>query len=555
MTKKYYLARLAGSRVDVLAKLPGSVAKQTAMGSVLLTTAGFAAISAAYALSITGIATGWAAIAGGVVWGLAILNLDRLLVIGLSHEKRIGRSLMLAIPRVVLAIVIGFVISTPLMLKVFESEIETQLNRNILASQEELRTDLKDSTLSSDLADAEAQLARMRALINAGPTADPAANPEVGLVQAEIDKLGATASKQKADADSARTRALAEEEGSAGTGVPGCAALCLEKKRLAEDAERLWQDTLEQMKVKEGEKASIIERLKTTLLEESTKAVADAEKDLPTAEQSVETLRSQVDSAQNGSYALEQANKGIIARLKALNDLSGSDGTASMAHLAVSILFMLVELLPVLFKVISNAGTRTPYDELVEAFEEEEKRDATEDIDTRKRVAEFRRDAEFEAEQDRINKQQETVLKVNETVVAHQTEVVDDALEQWSRHAKRVSAERLREWERELVGGPPVRPDGHSGAESDQSNSRIETSQPAAEQTATMWPLAATGPVVLDKPHASSSIGTASRVGGSYPQSPAPGGVSAGPLPHWMSDTTWANGPAAHLQPPESMQQ
>lgn len=68
MTKKYYLARLAGSRVDVLAKLPGSVAKQTAMGSVLLTTAGFAAISAAYALSITGIATGWAAIAGGVVW-------------------------------------------------------------------------------------------------------------------------------------------------------------------------------------------------------------------------------------------------------------------------------------------------------------------------------------------------------------------------------------------------------------------------------------------------------------------------------------------------------
>ena len=540
MTKKYYLARLAGSRVDVLERLPGSVAKQTAMGSVLLTTAGFATISAAYALSITGIATGWAAIAGGLVWGLAILNLDRLLVIGLSGEKSIRRSVMMALPRVFLAIVIGFVISTPLMLKVFESEIETQLNRNILASQEQLRTDLKDSTLSSDLTEAETELAQMRALINAGPTADPAANPEVGLVQTEIEKLEATAAKQKADYDAAMTRALEEEEGTAGTGVPGCAALCVEKKRLAGEAEKLWQETLEQIRAKEAEKATVVATLKDVLLQESEKAVADAERDLPAVEQNVETLRAQVDGAQNGSYALEQANKGIIARLKALNDLTEGDGTAGMAHLAVSVLFMLMELLPVLFKVMANAGTRTPYDELVEAFEEEEKRDATEEIDTRKRVSEFRRDAEFEAEQDRISKQQETVLKVNETVVAHQSEVVDEALEQWSRHAKRVSAERLREWERGLIAEARVSPD--SGARD------VETRRPEPVPTSRS---SAPG-VVLDKPR---NPVTAPYIGGGYPQSPATGSAPAGPLPHWMSETTWADGPASHLQPPESMQQ
>lgn len=542
MTKKYYLARLAGSRVDVLEKLPGSVAKQTAMGSVLLTTAGFASISAAYALSITGIATGWTALAGGMVWGLAILNLDRLLVIGLSQEKSIRRSIMLAIPRVVLAIVIGFVISTPLMLKVFETEIETQLNRNILASQEQLRTDLKDSMLSDDLTAAETELAQMRALINAGPTADPAANPQVGLVQAEIDKLEETAAQQKADYDTARTRALEEEEGTAGTGVPGCAALCVEKKRLAEDAEKLWQETLEQIKATEAEKATVIVALKDVLLKESEKAVADAANDLPMVEQNVETLRTQVDSAQNGSYALEQANKGIIARLKALNDLSGADGTAGMAHMAVSLLFMLIELLPVLFKVMSNAGTRTPYDELVEAFEEDEKQDATEEINTRKRVAEFRRDAEFEAEQDRINKQQETVLKVNETVVAHQAEVVDEALEQWSRHAKRVSTERLREWERGLVGAGQVRPPSGS--------------QPEQAWSATAPPEAArTRGVVLDKQSVSpeSDSVTAAYVGGHYPRNPVAGTAPAGPLPHWMSETNWAADQASHLPRPDTM--
>lgn len=551
MTKKYFLARLAGSRVDVLERLPGSVAKQTAMGSVLLTTAGFATISAAYALSITGIATGLGAIAGGLVWGLAILNLDRLLVIGLSHEKSVRRSLLLALPRVVLAIVIGFVISTPLMLKVFESEIETQLNRNILASQEELRTDLKDSTLSSDLEAAETELSTMRALINAGPTADPAANPEVGVVQAEIDKLEDAAAKQKIDVEAARTRALQEEEGSAGTGVPGCAALCVEKKRLAEEANNIWQGTLDQIKVKEGEKAAVVERLKGVLLAESTKAVADAEKDLPMVEQTVETLRSQVDGAQNGSFALEQANKGIIARLKALNDLSGNDGTAGMAHMAVSILFMLVELLPVLFKVMSNAGTRTPYDELVEVFEQEEKRDATQEIDTRKKVAEFRRDAEFEAEQDRISKQQETVLRVNETVVAHQSEVVDEALEQWSRHAKRVSAERLREWELGLVGQPRIRPG--SGARAARPAPR-EPEVPAQRSDQSAGADKPRKAVVLDKNPAVPV--TSAYVGDTYPRTPVygDGAPVAGPMPHWMSDTTWSNGPASHLQSPESMQ-
>ena len=54
---KYFLARLAGARADILQQLPGALAKQSAMGAVLLTTAGFAAVSAAYALNITGVGT------------------------------------------------------------------------------------------------------------------------------------------------------------------------------------------------------------------------------------------------------------------------------------------------------------------------------------------------------------------------------------------------------------------------------------------------------------------------------------------------------------------
>lgn len=119
MKFNYFLARLAGARVDVLAQLPGAVSKQAAMGAVLLTTAAFAAISAGYAMAITGIATGIFAVLAGLVWGLAILNLDRMLVIGLAKETGLGRNLALAAPRVILAVILGVVISTPLMLKIF----------------------------------------------------------------------------------------------------------------------------------------------------------------------------------------------------------------------------------------------------------------------------------------------------------------------------------------------------------------------------------------------------------------------------------------------------
>lgn len=457
-----FLARLAGARIDVLRQLPGQIPKQAAMGAVLLTTAFFAAISAAYALYITGVTEGWLlALVAGLVWGLAILNLDRMLVLGLSQERSLKKLLMLAVPRVVLAVIIGVVISTPLMLKVFESEIEAQLNRNILAAQEQLRSDLNNSTASADLTAAETELADLRALINAGPTADPAANPKVQAVQTEIDALNERAAEQKAEYDRLQALAIAEEEGSGGTGIAGCAAMCVEKKRLANEAKARWDATLREVEAKEGEKARLAAELEGTLLEESERRIADAQVELPIVEQTVAQLREQISSAQDTSYQLEQANQGIIARLKALNDLSAGDGTAAAARYAVAALFMCLELLPVIFKVLTNLGRPTAYDDVLTKTEDVEVAAATADIDARRDREKLRTDAQMEAEKDRIDKQQAAVLKINDAVVAHQVDVIDAALERWTDHAKATASERLNSWAATLggtgtVGMPPA---------------------------------------------------------------------------------------------------
>lgn len=459
MTPSLFLARLTGARLDVLEKLPGQVPRQAAMGAVLLTTAAFAAISAGYALHVTGVTGSWpVTIIAALLWGLAILNLDRMLIIGMAHEKEGKKLLTLAVPRVLLALILGAVISTPLMLKIFESEIEAQLNRNILTAQEQLRTEINSSTASADLSAAEQKSGELRALINAGPTADPAAHPQVQAVQAEIDALQKTGDKQKSEYDTARSLALAEEEGTGGTGIAGCAAICVEKKRLADEAMARWQQTVTAIDGKRQEKDRVAQTLQGNLLDESQRRIDDAEQELPIVEQKVTQLREQIASSQDTSYQLEQANGGIIARMKALSDLVGSDATVAMARYTVWAMFIALELLPVIFKVLAGFGTPTKYDEVLDELESAEAAAATADIGAMKKRHELRDDAEMAAEKDRIDKQQHTILKINDAVVEHQTEVIEAALARWREHAKIAAEDQLDSWAASLAttATPPV---------------------------------------------------------------------------------------------------
>ena len=459
MTPSLFLARLTGARLDVLEKLPGQVPRQAAMGAVLLTTAAFAAISAGYALHVTGITGSWpVTIIAALLWGLAILNLDRMLIIGMAHEKEGKKLLTLAGPRVLLALILGAVISTPLMLKIFESEIEAQLNRNILTAQEQLRTEINSSTTSADLSAAEQKAGELRTLINAGPTADPGAHPQVQAVQAEIDALQKTGDKQKSEYDTARSLALAEEEGTGGTGIAGCAAICVEKKRLADEAMARWQQTVTAIDGKRQEKDRVAQTLQGNLLDESQRRIDDAGQELPIVEQKVTQLREQIASSQDTSYQLEQANGGIIARMKALSDLVGSDATVAMARYTVWAMFIALELLPVIFKVLAGFGTPTKYDEVVDELENAEAAAATADIGAMKKRHELRDDAEMAAEKDRIDKQQHTILKINDAVVEHQTEVIEAALARWRDHAKIAAEDQLDSWAASLAttATPPV---------------------------------------------------------------------------------------------------
>lgn len=155
----------SGAHVPSLLKSPTEHNKYISIGATVFFTGLFAAIAGAYALyfifngSSTAIFT---AIVFGIIWGAAIFNLDRYIVSTINKNSSPLRLLVQAAPRIILAVLIGMVISRPLELKIFDKEIKEQLRINYLEMQR-ARIAALNNTFSSKYKATLADLVRLRA--------------------------------------------------------------------------------------------------------------------------------------------------------------------------------------------------------------------------------------------------------------------------------------------------------------------------------------------------------------------------------------------------------
>lgn len=211
------LAVLAGARADILQVAPGSRAKFVALGGVLLSTGGLAVLSAAFAVHMAVGAVWPVAILIGLFWGLVIVNLDRMLLVGMAHDSSTKRNLLMAVPRVGLALVLGIVISTPLTLQIFHKEIDTE----IVALQAE-QSDAYKKSLDSDarfagLPDLRDRVAAEQAIVASGGDGDTTLLPLTGAMTAAQTAYDQALATQQ----DLQNKAQCELNGTCGTGEPG----------------------------------------------------------------------------------------------------------------------------------------------------------------------------------------------------------------------------------------------------------------------------------------------------------------------------------------------
>ena len=116
----------SGVNRSILKRTPTEVNKYVGIGATILFTGIFAAIAAGYAL-YTVFDSYYLIVPVALMWGLMIFNLDRFIVSTMKKKGSFFKDLGAAMPRLILAVLIAIVIVKPLELKIFESEIETEL--------------------------------------------------------------------------------------------------------------------------------------------------------------------------------------------------------------------------------------------------------------------------------------------------------------------------------------------------------------------------------------------------------------------------------------------
>ena len=120
----------SGAHTGTLKKYPLDHNKYVGIGATIFFTALFASLSGGYAMyfvfSGNPFAIGFAIIFG-LIWGTAIFNMDRYIVGSIDKQGSVNQQILQASPRILLAIMIGIVISRPLELKIFDKEIRNKL--------------------------------------------------------------------------------------------------------------------------------------------------------------------------------------------------------------------------------------------------------------------------------------------------------------------------------------------------------------------------------------------------------------------------------------------
>jgi len=128
----------SGAHIPTLEKYSSEQNKYTGIGATIFFTGLFAALSGGYAMYFVFKGDDLAvvfAIIFGFLWGAAIFNMDRYIVSSINKSASTNKQILQATPRILLAIMIGIVISRPIELKIFDKEIKERLKVSYLNGQ------------------------------------------------------------------------------------------------------------------------------------------------------------------------------------------------------------------------------------------------------------------------------------------------------------------------------------------------------------------------------------------------------------------------------------
>ncbi|MEU7863811.1 DUF4407 domain-containing protein [Nonomuraea sp. NPDC049141] len=327
------LRALIGVQEDVVAWVPEDRPKLTRTGAVVLCAPLMAAVSLWIALSQFFQVSTAPAIMGAMLWGGLICVLDSWLI-ATSHGV-VGRGrLLVLLPRLLVSLLIGVLISEPMTMKIFETAIAEQIKTTHQAAEDQLRA-AYGNCYPTPVVGVDCKPYKL--------TISPPDDRPLTLVTAERDELERSLSPLINEETRLRSK-WAEE--CAGGKVPGTSGIEGKGVRCGIRSESLAKFRRDNaMDDKQGKLADLRDKV-TAQTTSYNKARDEYAKRVP------QLIQDRIAAERNKHAAVP----GLLERFQALNALSSKSWTVWWAHLLVAGLLILIDCFPVLTKLISRSS-------------------------------------------------------------------------------------------------------------------------------------------------------------------------------------------------------
>jgi hypothetical protein len=397
----------SGSDLEILEKAPTDINKYFGIGGTIIFTSLMASFAGGYAF-FTAFKNPILSVFFGLFWGALIFNLDRYIVstFGVGDGKKTisKQELIEAAPRLVMAMLLGFVIATPLELKLFEREINAEISTQIAITN---NTIIKSGENDPILIRLKSERTELQDNIE----------NRIKIIE-EKRSFWETANKDKNDEWN-----LGKFSGKTGRG-----GYYEDLKNVADDAEKQYTST----------KNSFTNLNK---------------KDYTTIDEIDVKIKTREDVTQNdieNQKTIQAQNDGLIARLKALDNLmyeevpyyEVKEGVKILvdtkkektvvwyAKWLITLLFIFIEIAPIMFKMMTERGT---YDDILDRIKHEAKvqqlllqSNINEDINIAVKVH-----ADKNAQ--KLNAELTANKDLLESIATAQAEIAHVAIEEWKK--------------------------------------------------------------------------------------------------------------------------
>lgn len=338
---------LSGVDRNVLSHCEGERNKFVAMGGTVLTTAVLATLAATFTSHQFLHTPLFFALVLGIGWGFAIMNLDRWLLISIRRQKTPGKTILMAAPRVFLAVLVGAVIAHPIVLRVFEKEISAQARRDNAKALADGRQEVREQYAAIPDLRREAKEFHSE-ITQVGDGAALSEAPEYQVAVRELHRLEPRAEK-------AQQAALCEFDGTCGTSHSGAGPVYEAKKSAAEGLAA-------QVDAKRSQVAAIRARLQEQESNQAGSTREFARRSQTGAEAKLGQLAKDRKKALVGLKEEYGGRIGLLDRVEALDNLS----VQHPAMLTIEVLFFLfilaIDSMPAIAKVLMSLGEPSLYE-------------------------------------------------------------------------------------------------------------------------------------------------------------------------------------------------